>query len=259
MRIVKWLVFTIVTVAAILALVSQLLPRQIHVERSAEIAAPPATVFALLADMRRFNEWSPWVPRDPQTQYEFSGPPTGVGAKMAWRSEDPGVGTGVQEIVAADPDERIEVALDFGDNGTGLASYRIEPAGTGSKVTWGFDTDLGRNPIARFMGLMFDEWIGADYEAGLAAMREVAEDDFRMAEEARRKAGEEARRAAEEAARRQADEDARGGAIDAEQTVQDAVEGALRALQNRSGAATPEPAANPPPPASADEAPQRVE
>jgi hypothetical protein len=31
------------------------------------------------------------------------------------------------------------------------------------------------NPMARWMGLMFDRWIGADYEAGLAKLKQVAE------------------------------------------------------------------------------------
>jgi hypothetical protein len=42
-------------------------------------------------------------------------------------------------------------------------------------VTWGFDCDLGTNPIMRYVGLMFDQWIGADYEKGLAKLKEVME------------------------------------------------------------------------------------
>ena len=45
----------------------------------------------------------------------------------------------------------------------------------GTKITWGFDSDLGMNPIARWMGLMFDSWIGADYETGLANLKNLVE------------------------------------------------------------------------------------
>ena len=33
----------------------------------------------------------------------------------------------------------------------------------------------GNNPMMRWMGLMFDKWVGADYETGLASLKELAE------------------------------------------------------------------------------------
>ena len=55
------------------------------------------------------------------------------------------------------------------------ATFRIEPADIGSRVTWTFDTDLGRNPFVRYFGLMFDSLIGTDYEKGLAKLKAAAE------------------------------------------------------------------------------------
>jgi hypothetical protein len=44
----------------------------------------------------------------------------------------------------------------------------------GTGVTWGFKSQL--NGIAeRWLGLMFDRWIGADYEKGLSKLKRVAE------------------------------------------------------------------------------------
>jgi len=48
-------------------------------------------------------------------------------------------------------------------------------------VTWGFDTDVteGQNLfgslMARYFGLLFDRWIGTDYEIGLANLKTLAE------------------------------------------------------------------------------------
>jgi hypothetical protein len=67
------------------------------------------------------------------------------------------------------------MSIDFGAQGTALASLVLEPAGAGSKVTWGFDSDLGFNPIARYFGMMMDGMIGPDYEKGLARLKTVAE------------------------------------------------------------------------------------
>ena len=75
-----------------------------------------------------------------------------------------------------EPDSKVETALDFGDQGTATATFDLEPEGSETKVTWGFSTDLGFNPVARYFGLMFDSWIGADYEAGLANLKALVED-----------------------------------------------------------------------------------
>jgi hypothetical protein len=45
------------------------------------------------------------------------------------------------------------------------------PRGDGTTNVWDFRTDLGNNPVARHFGLMFDKWIGADYENGLARLK----------------------------------------------------------------------------------------
>jgi len=42
-------------------------------------------------------------------------------------------------------------------------------------VKWGFATDMGMNPIARWMGLMMDRWVGADYQKGLARLKDLVE------------------------------------------------------------------------------------
>jgi uncharacterized protein YndB with AHSA1/START domain len=172
---VRKLLIGVVVVVVILAAVGLLLPGQVHVERSVVINAAPAAVFPHVSDLRAFNQWSPWAQRDPNTQYTFSGPPAGVGAKMAWKSENPNVGEGSQEITAVEPDKHVSVALDFGAMGSATASYDLQAEGAGTQVVWAFDETLGLNPIARYFGLMMDGWIGPDYEAGLANLKSLVE------------------------------------------------------------------------------------
>ena len=64
--------------------------------------------------------------------------------------------------------------LDFGPMGKSLATWDLEPSGAGTKATWGFRSKLD-GIAARWFGLMFDNWIGADYEKGLAKLKLVAE------------------------------------------------------------------------------------
>jgi uncharacterized protein YndB with AHSA1/START domain len=175
MRILKNLLIVIVLAIAALAAGAYLLPRNVIVERTATVSAPPEEVFALVNSLKRSAEWSPWMGLDPNMTVTYSGPDEGVGATMEWTSEDPAVGNGRQEITASVPAERVESALDFGDMGTAEAWFVLAPDGSGTSVTWGLDADMGMNPIGRWMGLMMDRWIGADYEKGLASLKALAE------------------------------------------------------------------------------------
>jgi uncharacterized protein YndB with AHSA1/START domain len=162
-------------VLAVAVVVVFMLPRVVTVERGTVIAAPPEKVFVHVNSLRRFNEWSPWYERDPTMEQSFERPEERVGAKMSWKSDNPDVGSGRQEIVDSVPNERVRVALDFGYMGNGTASYTLTPEGDGTKIVWDFRTDLGNNAVARYFGLMFDRWIGADYEKGLAKLKVLVE------------------------------------------------------------------------------------
>lgn len=171
----KKILITVVAVLGLLVLVGFLLPGQVHVERSITVSAARDQVFPLVADFKRFQEWSPWAQRDPNTKYSFSGPATGVGSKMVWASEQDDVGSGTQEVTKYDAPAFVETDLNFGPDGGGVAFFALEEVEGGTRVTWGFDTDLGANPIARYFGLMFDGMIGPDYEQGLASLEALVE------------------------------------------------------------------------------------
>ena len=175
MRLVKNGLIGLVLLIAVLAGGGFLLPAECHVERETVIDATPEEVFAFLIDHREFNRWSPWAERDPNTKYEYSGPTSGVGAKAAWSSEDPNVGSGASELVEVVPYEKVRMHLDFGDQGTATAYYTLTPKDGGTHIVWAFDTNFGNNLIARYMGLMFDDWVGGEYEKGLANLKKLAE------------------------------------------------------------------------------------
>ncbi len=175
MRILKKLILGLVGLIVVLALVAFLLPRHVAVERSVSINAGPEAIFPHINSLEAGGNWSPWLSRDPEIQLTYEGPKMGVGNKLTWTSDHPQVGNGSQEIVSSVENERVELALDFGGQGTADAFFQLVPDGDATNVTWGFTTDMGMNPIGRWMGLMMDKWIGADYEAGLANLKSVVE------------------------------------------------------------------------------------
>jgi len=174
LTVLKWLFYLIAAIALIVVGGSFLLPAQAVVTRKTEIAAPPEKVFAIVGDLRRFNEFSPWADIDPDIKYTFEGTESGVGQQMNWVSVNEEVGSGSQTITRYEPPTFVETQLDFGMRGRPVASFDLVPSTTGTEVTWSFKTDLDGIP-AKWFGLLLDRRIGADYEKGLSKLKTLAE------------------------------------------------------------------------------------
>jgi uncharacterized protein YndB with AHSA1/START domain len=175
MKILRGLFFVLLGLVALFFVTGVFLPQSAHVERSMTTTASPATVYGLVDGFKRFNEWSPWAQLDPATKYTYSGPETGVGARMEWVSANPDVGSGSQEVIDAEPGRRVTHKLDFGMDNPTTSTIRLEPDGTGTRVTWTLDTDFSGSLVGRYFGLALDRMVGPDYEKGLAQLKAVAE------------------------------------------------------------------------------------
>lgn len=153
------------------------LPDKRHVERSIVINAPPEKVYALVADLKESDKWSPWAEMDPAMTSEITG--DGVGQKQSWKSKK--MGDGSQEIVALNPPTHVDYALNFGPMGVATAGIDLEPVAEGTKAVWSFDTNMREGvpfymqPISTYMGFFMDGMLGKDYEKGLANLKRVAE------------------------------------------------------------------------------------
>jgi hypothetical protein len=154
------------------------LPAHVTVTRSVVTNAPESSVFPYLANLHHFSEWSPWAARDPQLKLTYSGPESGKGARVTWESQVRSIGTGSMEIINADPNKTIELAVNFnGLEGTSL--FDIAPSGSGSKITWSFGYDSGSSPLKRWKALALDGLVGAEYRAGLDKLKAKLDEERR--------------------------------------------------------------------------------
>jgi carbon monoxide dehydrogenase subunit G len=146
------------------------LPDQAHVTRSNVINAPPEKIFAVISDLRRSKDWSPWFALDPEMAVTFEGEGAGVGQKMSWSSRNPDVGTGSQQTIGLVQDKQVVAALDFGEMGQARSTVDLASEGPGTRVEWALDVPLG-NIIERWFGLIMDRMVGPDFEKGLANLK----------------------------------------------------------------------------------------
>ena len=177
MKFLKNLFIVIAVIAIVLIVVGFFLPKDVHVERSITIDAAPDTVFQQVNTFSSYNSWSPWFQRDPEAEYTYSGPDSGVGAMMSWKSDNPQVGNGSQEIVESTYPKLVKTKLLFGDDPEpGYAVFELEElAPRQTKLTWSFDVDFGNNIIGRYFGLFMDDMLGPDYEKGLQSLKDKIE------------------------------------------------------------------------------------
>lgn len=150
-------------------------PDTYTVQRSRQIAAPPEKLHALINDMRAFNRWNPYDRKDPAMQSAYSGPAAGPGARYDFKGNSE-VGEGSLTITASTPmqvDMRLDMSAPMEAHND--ITFTLAPRAGGTEVTWAMRGDCPY--IARLMGLILDmdAMIGKDFEAGLAALQQLAE------------------------------------------------------------------------------------
>ncbi|MEW6120627.1 MAG: SRPBCC family protein [Pseudomonadota bacterium] len=172
----KTILIVLAAIVAMLAGYAATRPDHFRVERSIVIQSPPATIFPLIDTLRYWQDWSPWVRKDPAMERTLSGPESGTGAVYAWKGNSD-VGEGRMEIIESVPHARIRLRLDFVRpfEARNTAEFILSPVGQGTRVTWSLS---GPSPFqSRLIGLFVDteEMIGKDFEAGLDALKLQAE------------------------------------------------------------------------------------
>jgi uncharacterized protein YndB with AHSA1/START domain len=171
---IKKAAIAIVVLAAVLWAGGYALSSEFTVKRSTVVNATPAKVYSLIASPRQWKQWSVWNQRDPGMQIDYSGPQAGVGAAWAWKSKSEG--DGKMTFTAAEPDKKLVYDLYFPDFGTtSSGNFELTPEGSGTRVTWTMNGNMGSNPMFRWIALFADKMVGADFEAGLAGLKALAE------------------------------------------------------------------------------------
>lgn len=167
----------IVAVAiAVILIIAATKPDNFVVQRTLDINAAPEKIFPLINDFHNWTQWSPYENRDPNLQRTYSGAAMGKGAVYAWRGNKD-IGEGRMEITETQEPNSILIALDFlaPFKAHNVAEFTIAPRGDGSTVTWAM---RGASPfVTKVMQVFFsmDKMVGADFETGLANLKNLSE------------------------------------------------------------------------------------
>ena len=150
-------------------------PDHFRIERNAHVAAPPATVFALINDLHRFDTWNPFRSEPaPGVTKSWDGPNEGPGASFSYAGGESGDGR--LTILESQPGERVVIKLEFFKpfEATNQAIFTLTPENGGTRVSWAME---GENTLmGKVMSLVvnMDTMLGKNFEQGLANMDAIA-------------------------------------------------------------------------------------
>jgi uncharacterized protein YndB with AHSA1/START domain len=173
MKLVKWIGIVVGVLVAVFFVGAVFIDPAYRVERTAVINAPAPKIYALIADPKAWVKWTVWNRREPDMKMAFSGAASGQGAKWEWEGKD---GRGNMEFTAAVPDRSIAYRLGFVEmNMYSNGALTLAPEGSGTRITWTNEGNVGKNPMMRWFVPFMDSMMGPDFEGGLANLKALAE------------------------------------------------------------------------------------
>jgi len=164
----------LISLAIVLGLylaVALVLPSKRHLVEKIETNRKLTIVFDSLNSLRRFKDWNPLVLRDPRVQLSYSGPDSGVGARMDYVSMEDGLGKGAWEITESVPRKKISYKIDNPERGSNKrTSFIFKPTGRNNRnveITQTYDVDYGWDLLGRYSGMYVSRHVGDDMKMGL--------------------------------------------------------------------------------------------
>ncbi len=170
-KILLWLVGVFIA----LLLVGFFLPKNAHIERTAVIPAKPESVYKLINDLGTYDKWMPWNKLDPNWKVEYAAQKQGAGAWYKWNSTNKQVGNGKLTIDETVPNSKVVTKMEFADFAEpSYGGWELTPQGDATSMKWYINSNLGNNPVYRWMGLFMDKMVGPQFDSGLANIKSLA-------------------------------------------------------------------------------------
>lgn len=167
-------IFVLLIVALALYISSR--PSEFRIARSSTMAATPATVFAQVNNVHKWQDWSPWAKLDPNAKLTYSGPDAGTGASYTWSGNEK-IGEGTLTVSESKPNDLVRFKLDFLKPfpASNVAEFTFVPRGDQTQVTWSMSGHC--NFLMKAVGLFMDcdKMVGPDFEKGLASLKSISE------------------------------------------------------------------------------------
>lgn len=176
MNFLRYTLIGFVALILVLALIGWYKPSFFEIQRVKLFRAKPEQIYAQAQSAAQWAAWHPWIDKTrPGYSQELSGPESGPGSALKWRSDD---GSGTLTLKACEPGQRVEFGLVLdGMPCSGLLA--LEPLGEVTRVRMDFRGDVGGDLVLRYLLPVYEKTLGRSLAISLdqlAARVETAPD-----------------------------------------------------------------------------------
>lgn len=172
MKALKIILIIPLVLFGVFVIVNAALPKDVAVTRERVMDDTPEAIFTQISDVRNWQNWSEWYRTDPNAEFVYSDPSSGVDAWYSWNSENPNLGVGKLTIVAIEPNESMNTKIEFEGMGSVDGSWELSEAEGGINVKWTANMEFPF--FQRWVGLVMDGALGPQFEAGLSRIDSAA-------------------------------------------------------------------------------------
>jgi effector-binding domain-containing protein len=174
MKILKWLLFILLILAAFVLIVPLFLPSTVRVSAGTEIALSPEQVFHNVASYTDRTAWDPWLQTDPEAEVDIVSKPGYIGSEYTWNGRK--IKTGRMVVDSVVYGRYIASGIYFGkDPNPARVEWNLENTGAGTGVTWQFTAGTSW-PLERLMMNLFKGPMKQDLEKGLSGLKKYLEE-----------------------------------------------------------------------------------
>jgi predicted transcriptional regulator YdeE len=147
---------------------------KLQIQRKITIDKPAAEIYRIIADISKWNIWSPWIHSEPTAKTQVHGLAEQVGQTQTWDGEV--IGSGKMTIEQLEVYKAVTMKLEFFKPWKSIAESRFEIKSIDSmqsEVIWIMSSNL---PFFMFFfKKMMMAYMGHDFERGLRMLKEFLE------------------------------------------------------------------------------------
>ncbi len=177
MKALKYVGIGLLVLIGIPLIAALFISKEMNYEKSISINAPIDSVWVNVSSLGAMDKWSPWNDHDPNMKKSLTGTDGEIGATASWESDVKEVGKGSQTIARIEKPTSFETDLKFlvPFESEAKGYVRLSPEGDGTKVTWGFKSEMPYPVNFTKIFMNMEEMMGKDWESGLGKLKTLSE------------------------------------------------------------------------------------
>ena len=173
MKALKWILFIVVGLIALLLVIALFLPNKKVLSSSIIVKSYPRPIYGMVNSLKNWDKWSPFNEMDPAMISEFSGPDYGLGSKQTWKSKKNGNGS--MTIIQTIFEKKVVLDLDLNYGGKDSTLFILERVPDGTKVIWETRISKAGYPFGRLMWLVAGGMMDKTFIKGLENLKKTVE------------------------------------------------------------------------------------